>query len=161
MSMVMHNKLTKIAMSISNIINIGIGLIYTLFPYMLVFARLQTYDKNILVKISSIIGVVVIFINTYIANLLAASITVTNKSLPKHLYRVFWHKSYTDLKLKFKTFSLLHRIDYQFIGFYCFNLFEFTKIAFYQYMITIATAYLKWDHELKISGGYSDISLCS
>ena len=137
-----HVRLTKMVFSISNIVNLGIGLIYSMFPYMLVFARHQADDHNLLVRLISIIGVVVMFTNTYITNLLVASITVSNKSLPKYLYRVFCDKRYKDLKLKLKMYSLLHRIDYQFLGFYCFNMFEFTKIAFYQYMIAVVTSYI-------------------
>ena len=74
--------------------------------------------------------------------LLAASITVSNKSLPKYLYRVFCDKRYKDLKVKLKMYSLLHRIDYQFIYFLSYNMFEFTKIAFYQYMIAVVTYYI-------------------
>ena len=45
------------------------------------------------------------------------------------------------LQIKLKIDSFIARLNSQFIGFYCFNLFEFTKMAFYQYALTISTCY--------------------
>ena len=65
-------------------------------------------------------------------NLLCASVTTRNKDTPKYLYWVFCTSKRLDLTLRLKLEGLLARINSEFIGFQCLNMFEFTKMAFFE-----------------------------
>ena len=75
-------------------------------------------------------------------NLLCANLTIINKNAPRLLYRVFCNYKFIDLKHRLKIINLLEKLTYDFVGFRCLNLFKFTKLTFYQYFLTIISAYI-------------------
>ena len=80
-------------------------------------------------------------VTAFIINQLSASITVRNKSIHKYLYIIFCSKRIIRIRTKLTIDSFIARLNTQFIGFYCFNLFKFTKKAFYEYAFVISTCY--------------------
>ena len=126
--------------------NMIIGLVYCLVPYLLAIelevAKIES--DELLVNIFKLVYFLLFIggnINAFIINQISASITVRNKSIPRYLYPIFCSQSKIRIRTKLKIESFIDRLNTQFIGFYCFNLFKFTKMAFYQYAITISTSY--------------------
>ena len=96
----------------------------------------------------------------FIINHLACTITTVNQSIPKYLYQVFNKKNFSrlnhqvGLNLNYKSGQLsnimvymkidsfIARLNEEYVGFYCFNLFEFTKLSFFQYLYVFMTAYV-------------------
>ena len=88
------------------------------------------------------------------------SITTSNKTLPEYLYPVFKDNNFNrlnnqvglNLNYKFgilsnitvhmKIDSFIARLNEEYVGFYCYNLFQLTKLAFLQYLYTFMTAYV-------------------
>ena len=127
--------------------NTYIGLIYCLVPYNLAIIieimNIDTSDELLskLVKVSFYLLFIGINIVLFMINQISASITVRNKSIHKYLYPMFINERKRKLKIKLKLDSFIARLNTQFIGYYCFNLFEFTKMMFYQYALTVSTSY--------------------
>ena len=151
-----YNDLIGVVTDLSDLFNKFIGLVYCIVPYILsLFVELMQIDRDeILFKILKIIFFF-LFIETnltvFMINQLSASITVRNKSIHKYLYPMFCNepkiklKIKTSLKTKLRTKlaidSFIARLNTQFIGFYCFNLFKFTKMTYYQYALSVSTCY--------------------
>ena len=142
-----YNELIDIVKQLSGPYNIIIGLVYCFVPYLIAISvelvKLDT-DDLILILIEYLHWLVFIFtiLTSFIINQLSASITVRNKSIPKHLYPIFINERNIKLRTKLKIDSFIERLNKQFIGYYCFNLFKFTKLAFYQYAFTVSCTYI-------------------
>ena len=142
-----YNELIDIVKQLSGPYNIIIGLVYCFVPYLIAISvELVKLDKDdlILIIIEYLHWLVFIFaiLTSFIVNQLSASITVRNKSIPKHLYPIFINERNIKLRTKLKIDSFIERLNKQFIGYYCFNLFKFTKLAFYQYAFTVSSTYV-------------------
>ena len=144
-----YNELISDCQQLSGPYNMIIGLVYCLVPYVIAILvelmKVDRHDKVFeLLKISFIIYFIITNINAFIINQLSASITVRNKSIHKYLYPMFSSRG-GILKIRIRTKltidSFIARLNTQFIGFYCFNLLEFTKMAFYQYAFTVSSSY--------------------
>ena len=94
-----------------------------------------------IVELSIIMLLIVSILDAFVINHINASITVRNKSFPRYLYPVFCWKRKTNIRMELKIDSFIDRLNSQFVGFYCFNLFKFTKLAFYQYIFTLSSSY--------------------
>ena len=166
---ILYNELTMVVHLIQGPISIVIGTIYIMSPSIMTFAIeiVKWQDNGIGQLISQIaLTFVILFgaIYVLILNSTCAIITDMNKSIAKTLYsifidsnRVLFHRrldlghtnfntckvtSSIDVWIKIKIDSFIARIDEQYIGFYCFNMFEFTKLEFYQYNIGLVTSYI-------------------
>ena len=131
-----YDQLISDCKQLSGPYNIMIGLVYCLNFYVIaLYFELMKIDRNDLLfkllKIVFIIGFILTNINAFIINQLSASITVRNKSIHKYLYIIFCSKRIIRIRTKLTIDSFIARLNTQFIGFYCFNLFKFTKMAFY------------------------------
>ena len=141
-----YNELISIVQQLSGPYNMIIGLVYCIVPYFLALClELTKIDRDDLL-FSILKGVffalfILANINAFIINQISASITVRNKSIHKYLYPMFCSKRKTRIRTKLSIDSFIARLNTQFIGFYCFNLFEFTKMAFYQYAFSVSTCY--------------------
>ena len=141
-----YDQLISDCQQLSPTYNVIIGLVYCLVPYIIsIFVELMKIDRNDLLfkllKICFIIFFMISNINAFIMNQLSASITVRNKSIHKYLYPMFFSNMKIRIRTKLTIDSFIARLNNQFIGFYCFNLFQFTKKAFYEYAIVISTCY--------------------
>ena len=126
--------------------NMFIGLVYCQLPYIIAFeVELMKINRNDLtfklLKFVFIVLFILMNVIAFIINQLSASITVRNKSIHKYLYPMFCSKRIIRIRTKLTIDSFIARLNNQFIGFYCFNLFKFTKMAFYQYALTVSTSY--------------------
>ena len=162
---ILYNELTMVVHLIQGPINIVIGTIYIMSPSIMTFAIeiIKWQDYSIGEFISQIALIFVILfgaIYVSILNSTCAIITDMNKSIAKTLYaifidtnsnRVLFHRhidpgyrvtSIIDIWIKIKIDSFIARIDEQYFGFYCFNMFEFTRMEFYQYNIGLVTSYI-------------------
>ena len=139
-----HHNLVVITQQFSYLMNSIIGLIHSIIPYIMVLVikiiMLPTIPGYL--KYYFIVLIITYIAFIYSLNLLCASVTVRNKNAPKQFYRVFSSYKFIDLKTRLKIISMLEKLTSVFIGFYCFNMYKFTKISFYTYFITITSAYI-------------------
>ena len=142
-----YNELIDIVQQLSGPYNMIIGGIYCFVPYLIAVSielvKLES-DDIILIMIEYLhwLTFIIAIITAFIVNQLSASITVRNKSIPKYLYPMFFNEKNIKLRTKLKIDSFIARLNKQFIGYYCFNLFKFTKLAFYQYAFTVTSTYI-------------------
>ena len=141
-----YNELIDVVQQLSGLYNIIIGLAYCIVPYITAInIELIDIKRNDLLfkslKMLYLFLFIVINIGIFIINQISASITVRNKSIHKYLYPMFICERKTKIRTKLSIDSFIARLNTQFIGFYCFNLFKFTKMAFYQYAFTVSTSY--------------------
>ena len=141
-----YDELIDVVNQLSPIFNMIIGLAYCVFPY-IVAIELQTikidredFVYNMLKK-AILLAFVISNIHVFIINQLSASITVRNISIPQYLYPIFCSPRFRKIQIKLKIDSFIARLNTQFIGFYCFNLFEFDKMIFYQYILVVSSCY--------------------
>ena len=145
--LVNYDQLIGCVQQLSGPYNTCIGLIYCLVPYNLaIIIEIMNIDisddlLSKLVKVSFYLLFIGVNIALFMINQISASITVRNKSIHKYLYPMFINERKRKLQIKLKIDSFIARLNTQFIGFYCFNLFEFTKMAFYQYSLTVSKSY--------------------
>ena len=125
-----------------------IGVIYCFVPYVtaLTLQFWRTENENladIVCRMALLLIFAMLILYSFLINYSAASITIRNKHLAKYLYQVFTDNYSINLmsknlnKLKIDPF--IDRLNKQFVGFRCFNLFKFTKLAFYQYYFNLSS----------------------
>ena len=164
-TLIVYHKFTVTVNKVSKLINIIIGMIYTMTPGMFSQAImiLNIQANNIEEMILQIIVIFVIpfyVILIFIVNHLGCTITTVNQSIPKYLYPVFNKKNFSRLNYQIglnlnynsgqlsnimvhmKIDSFIARLNEEYVGFYCFNLFPFTKLSFFQYLYVFMTAYV-------------------
>ena len=142
-----YNEITKMISRLSGPYNVIIGLNYCIVPYMMAVSIkvIRTDQQGLLQQLPRLIPVLFVVaanVNAYIINQISASITVRNKSIAKYLYPMFCGQRVTKLLVKLKIESLIDRLNNQFVGFYTFNLFKFTKTTFYEYILVISWCYM-------------------
>ena len=135
----LHSRLTLLCKRFSNLNNITLGLVYTLIPYVSVLSiecfKSETDSYfDIIAKLIFLFTFSLVNLNSYLINQSAASISVRSKVFPKLCYKVFLtsNRSY-NMRFKLKVEGFIARLNKEFVGFRCFNLFKFTKLAFYKY----------------------------
>ena len=149
-----YNELIKDCSQLSGPYNLVIGLVYCLAPYILAtFVELMKIKRNDFIfqffKMTYLFLFILTNSITFTINQLSASITVRNKSIHKYLYPMFYSERIIRIRTKLAIDSFIARLNTQFIGFYCFNLFKFTKMAFYQYAFSVSTCYFLITNILK------------
>ena len=142
-----YHHLTIIIKQISGLYNMIIGIVYCVVSYTIaIMLQISQIERDDLIfktiKYFAYFGLIVTNINAYLINRISASITVRNKAIPRLLYPIFINNNIIDLRLKLRIDSFIDRLHNQYIGFYCFNLFKFTKMAFYQYIFTVSSCYI-------------------
>ena len=88
------------------------------------------------------------------------NITHQNQTLPKYLYPIFHDKQFTrfehrislnlnynfgqlsDIMVRIKIDSFIARLNEEFVGFYCFNLFQLTKLSFFEYIYMLISDFV-------------------
>ena len=139
-----YNELIDVVQQLSGPYNMIIGLVYCLLPYIIsINIELMKIEQDDLLlkwfRMAFLLLFIITNIAIFIINQICASITVRNKSIHNFLYPMFINGRNRKLQIKLKIDSFIDRLNNQFIGFYCFNLFKFTKMAFYQYAFTVSS----------------------
>ena len=156
-----YHQFTRTISELSRLINMVIGMIYILTPIMLsqgiIIINGQDNSKfDNFIQLIFVIIITFVIILIYIFNHLASSITLVNQSIPKFLYPVFNNMNSNNqvgLKTKnnsnrsnilfhMKIDSFIARLNEEYVGFYCFNLFQFTKLAYFKYLYMFMSAYI-------------------
>ena len=124
-----------------------IGIINCFCPYLIAISieLLKIRGNDIASKIAEIFFIfllIVSIVDVFVINQISASITVRNKLFPRYLYPVFFWKRKTNIRMELKIDSFISRLNSQYIGFYSFSWFKFTKLAFYQYAFTVSSSYI-------------------
>lgn len=150
-----YNEFTKSVGQVSKAINCLIGVIYSITPYIISMTiemtRVTINNLYDMIRLLFSVAFLIIFIiGTLIMNMACASINNENRPLAKYLYRLIadigrqqqMPSSLSNrhllirisyLKFLLKIDSHISRLNEQYIGFHCFNLFEFTKLGFFEY----------------------------
>ena len=136
---------------------------FLIFPSLLstIFMVLTSEANTVIEHLVQVVLFMILplpFVCLYTINHFCASIPLRNRSIAKYLYPVFYDKNFhriqidrsilfysyrtqtSNLLIHMKIDSFIARLNKQFVGFYCFNLFKFTKLAmlhFLSYLITV------------------------
>ena len=163
-NMMNYHKFSKLVNEISGLINMLIGIMYMITPIFIspTIIILKNYPKTLVelfFHLAIIFWYPVMFLQLYIINHYCASIPLRNRSIAKLMYPVFYDKNFhrietqrliyysygnrlSNILIHMKIDSLVARLNKQFVGFYCFNLFKFTKLALLQYFCYFFTVYV-------------------
>ena len=139
-----HDITTRLLNELGDMYSTILFVFYLMWPYTL-GALIKLFfvpGLNKYVKISIVLIVVCFTISIYYFNYICASITVRNKNAPKYLYSNFIRSNKIKISIMMKIEAFLLKLITDFIGIYCLNMFKFTKLSFYQYFMTISTAYI-------------------
>ena len=141
-----YDELIAIVKQLSGPYNMIIGLVYCLVPYIIALSlELTKIDRDDLlfnlVKLMFFGIFLITNVNAFIINQISASITVRNKSIPRYLYPLFTKRGNARIRMKLEIESFIARLNTEYIGYYCLNLFKFTKMAFYEYSFSVSTCY--------------------
>ena len=143
-SIIKHNRATDLTCNLSNYGSIIIGFVFTFGPSVLVIVFTCATDQALNPVIRAFFGLLffIVCLICYNVNLMAASISSANKSVAKHLYPIFIENRFNHFYLNMKIDSFIARLNKQYIGFYCFNLFKFTKLAFFEFFYALIFIYI-------------------
>ena len=154
-----YDQLTRLITDISIVINFVNGLLYLCTPYCFSVALniLKWHAHTLLGKclqIACIVVFIIVLLCICLMNYMMGSITTRNKSITKYLYRAFTDTKFinhnkkllfyntSNTKLYIKIDNLIARINEQYVGFYCFNMFELTKRSFYEYILALFVSHI-------------------
>ena len=139
-----HEKTVRLTNQLAILFNTMIGQIYILFAFLIGFCIEQLFvpDFTFIVKLivftCNLGGVA----SVYFINHISASITVRNGDLLEYLFRTNCHNTNLNLRTKLKLENFLVELKTGFIGFYCLNLFKFTKMSFFEYTFSVTSVYI-------------------
>ena len=170
--MMTYNKFNELVHKISNPINYIISFVFLITPTLIsTTIILSKIEANTLIE--RLINILMLFyiplqiLFIYIFNHLCASIPLRNRSIAKYLYPVYYDKNFhriqmhrsrrfysyrtqtSNLLIHMKTDSFIARLNKQFVGFYCCNLFKFTKLALLQYLSYFSTVHVLFNKLIK------------
>lgn len=137
-----HDRMSALTLAFNDYIRFIIGVLYVFPPITItLFMTLATDPTQSLWKrFFSVFCCLVCVVGTYMTTFMAAYITSENKRIVKELYPIVG-KITNNLRLKLLIDSFVCKLNYQFIGFYCFNLFRFTKFSFFEYSFLLSSTY--------------------
>ena len=142
-SMVKHNLLTDFTHQLNDYISFVIGIVFSNCTglFLLYFYAAMDQGVSLIMRIFLLFCVFLFISFIFTVNLMTASISTANKSVVKHLYPIFIDKKLKNIWTKLKVDSFIERLNRDFIGFYCYNLFKMTKRAFYEYFSILTSGY--------------------
>ena len=143
-SMVKLNHLSDFTHDLNDYISCIIGIVFSNCTGLLLiyFYAAMDQDVNILMRIFLFLSVFLFIAIMFTVNLMTASISTANKSVVKHLYPIFIDKKFNNIWIYLKVDSFIERMNRDFVGFYCYNLFKMTKPAFYEYFTVLTSGYI-------------------
>ena len=138
----------------------AIGVLFTVIPIpmsMLLDITLQKSNTyfDVFIHFICVMVIFCLIVLIFIINYLSASITTENQSITKYLYKLFKDNNSNqmfqynlsrsnillDTRLILTIDTFIKRLNDEYICFHCLNSFKFTKLAFYQFLYTFASAY--------------------
>ena len=161
-----YHQFTELVDKLSKLINLFCGIIYSISPFLIsqtLWILIESSPKSFvekLAQIAFIFMIVVTFILLYIFLDILSNITQLNQTLPKYLYPIFQDKQFTrfkhrisfnlnynfgqlsDIMVRIKIDSFIARLNEEFVGFYCFNLFQLTKLTFFEYIYMLISDFV-------------------
>ena len=141
-----YDHLIVVVNELSGPYNMIIGITYCFGSYLIAInmkvLKIKCDDLLFLVlQNASLFLLIISMVNAFLINQISASITVRNKSFTMFLYPVLCWKMDRRIRMQLKIDSFIARLKSEFVGFYCFHWFKFTKMAFYQFAMTISVCY--------------------
>ena len=150
---------------ITKVINKLIGMVYLLSPvifsqFIMILNGQSDNIFEIMLKNIVILTIPFMIIVLFLIIHIATSITTVNESIANYLYPVFKNISFNrpdhhvnlylnyqsgmmaDIMMKLKIDSFIARLNKEYLGFYCFNLFKLTKLVVFEYFYLFLTAYM-------------------
>ena len=139
-----HQQTTQLLNDLAVLYSTILGTIYIVLPYIMSVAiKLFVMPGfNLFLRLIMICIFVSNIIFIYLFNYIFASITVRNRDAPKYLYFYFFRSTKLRITTRLKIEEFLVRLNNEFIGVYCLNMFKFTKMSFYQYFMSVSSAYI-------------------
>ena len=140
-----YTKISDLVKDSSLFCNYVIGTVYYNCSIMITITRTIAFDETIQLWKTLLFSYlfVVILVLCYAINLIASWLPTNNRSIAKSLYPLFCnrHKLFVKTRTLMKVDDFISMLNKKYLGFYCFNLFKFTKISFYEYFIVLTTSY--------------------
>ena len=139
-----HQKTTRLLNDLQQLYSKIVLVVYFVYPYLLsaILKLFLAPNLNQYIKLFVILLLIFTTFMVYFFNFLCASITVRNKNAPKWIYPYFYRYKKIRIRTKMKVEAFLTRLNTEFIGIYCWNMFKFTKLSHYQYFMTVSSAYI-------------------
>ena len=137
-----HGNTVRLTNQLAILYNTIINQVYILLPYALGLCidMLFIPDFIFTIKVTVFACILGGVAGVYFINHISASITVRNDTLLQYLFRINCRNINLNLQTKLKLENFLVEIKTGFIGFYCLNWFEFTKMSFFEYSITLTSS---------------------
>ena len=161
-----YHQFTRLVDKLGKLINVLSGIIYLITPFFIsqiLWILTDQVPKNFVDKVAQIcfiFMVLIMIICIYIFDDILSRITKVSHSLTKYLYPIFKDKNFnrfdhklglnlnyrsgqlSDIMVRIKIDSFIARLNEEFVGFYCFNLFEVTKLAFFEYIYMLMSVFV-------------------
>ena len=132
-----------------NVLNsVILGLVYNLASIMMVIQAQLVFDSNIATWKRVIMApfCITIFFTCYLVNYEASWMPTNIDQITYELYQVSFRPEHRylrqDNRLLRQINTLVWSINQSFNGFYCFNLFPFKRISFYQFFLALGSIYI-------------------
>ena len=136
-------QLRELIIDLSGHIIMVIGCAYNIYPYMIVISLHIALESQITrTRIFMTTICLVLFMLNYIMNMVSSWFPQKNIDISKCLYRLACTNSLTGLRLRLKMDEFILSLNENYVGFYCFNLFTFTKMSFYKYIFGLSITYV-------------------
>ena len=140
---IMHKQLRELIIDLSGHINMVIGCVYNLYPYITVLQlHIAMESENTRIRIFMTLICFISLIISYVMNMVSSWFPQKNLYIPRKLYPLFCINRFNDKRLLLKLDEFILSLNENFVGFHCFNLFAFTKMSFYQYIFGLSITYI-------------------
>jgi len=137
-----HNRCTEQVQNFNKVVSIALLFIYffgaigiDILIHVIIHKSINVYMR-LLYAITAFGFVFTLYIFTYTAS----SLSKSAHNLTNDLYS-FMFRNKSNLRNKIKILAFIEKLCGPVIGYYCYNLFAFTTLEFYQYMAFISSTY--------------------
>ena len=120
-------------------------IVYNVCPILIVitFHIVLDNNENLFTRLLFVLATQIPIVVSFLVNALASWFPNKNKQIAKLIYpAIICNTLGNNLKVKFKLDDSISTVNNQYIGFYCFNLFSFTKLSFYQFIFGLSVTYI-------------------
>ena len=138
-SIVKHSNTSDLTHNLSHYVSYIIGFVFTFGSSLMVILFTCATDQSLNPGIRAfwVLIFITLCLMCYTINVMSASISTANKSIAKHLYPIFIENRFNNFYINVKIEAFIARLSRVYIGFYCFNLFKFTKLAFFEFFLCV------------------------
>ena len=137
-----HHHFSILLGHFSPYVNSVIGIMYNLSPAIMIISLQIMMESDIEIWKRCFIGnfFIIAILCGYYINKLATWFPMTNSKITNIIYPVYRDKVSISKVLKLDNFIAI--LNETFLGFYCFNMFQMTKLSFYKYLFGISVTYI-------------------